>query len=148
MRWCELPLNSIKLVNMFTSNQLDSFLTFRMAMVRLWIDGEGVKHRKGIDLEGNDLCSILRVLSGIFLAYTFSYLSIYTRRLSLGDLHFWFAVKVFLSWVRSETKITHSLWTPWSSIWLGLHSVYEKWNLMRFHMKVRCISFSWEVGWS
>lgn len=47
-----------------------------------------MKHRKEIDLGGNDLCSILRSPSGIFLAYTFSYLSIYTHRLSLGDLHF------------------------------------------------------------
>lgn len=46
-----------------------------------------MKHRKGIDLGGDDLGSILRGPSGIFLASTFSYLSIYTHRLSRGALH-------------------------------------------------------------
>ena len=66
MRCCELPLNSKKSINMLTVNKLDSFLTFRMARVMLWIDGEGVKRRKGIGMGENDLCSILRGLVVFF----------------------------------------------------------------------------------
>lgn len=60
------------------------------------------------------------------------------------------AVKGFLAWLRSETK-TMALWTrqtQQSSVWFGFHNTYKNLNLMRCHMKVRCISFSWEVGLS
>lgn len=72
MRCCELPLNSKKSINMLTVNKLNSFLTFRMARVMLWIDGEGVKLREGIDMRGNNLCSIFRDPKRMF-SYPISY---------------------------------------------------------------------------
>lgn len=57
------------------------------------------------------------------------------------------AVKGFLAWLRSETNII--AWrTHQSSVCFGVNNVYEILNLMRFHMQVKCVRFSWEAGWS
>lgn len=51
MRWFDHPLNNKKSINMLTINKLDSFPIFRMSLVVLWTDRQGMKSREGDDPE-------------------------------------------------------------------------------------------------